>query len=314
MRKQHRFMGITSLIAVAFLVIVDRAAMAQVPPPVPIAQPPAGSIDFYLATGSQLSMQQEWEGAIEAYSKALKMDSRSAKALLGRGIAFMGQGDVDNAVKDFRAVVKIAPRSIDAFNGYLLQGQIAQSKGDLPGALAAYDKAIEIRPNDASARNTRAKAREAKGDHDGAIADYAQALTLQPRAAAFYAGRGRARTAKGDFDGAIADLDKSLELSPRESSFAVYRGDARRAMGDLKGALEDYEHAIAWNGRYAPAYVQRGLVKLLQGDEADAKTDFDQALELDPKLAANLQKSIESVKGQRKNNAPAPNRFSDRSP
>src|ERR1035438_2183057 len=60
-------------------------------------------------------------------------------------------------------------------------------------------------------------ARRAKGNLDGAIADYNRAIELNPKFAYAYNNRGLAKRAKGDLDSAFADFNKATKRSGRES-------------------------------------------------------------------------------------------------
>jgi tetratricopeptide (TPR) repeat protein len=60
--------------------------------------------------------------------------------------------------------------------------------------------------------------REYKGDLAGAIADYDRAIELDPRLAFAYRNRGNARLKKGDLAGAIADYEAFLKLAPNHPS------------------------------------------------------------------------------------------------
>ena len=66
---------------------------------------------------------------------------------------------------------------------YLKQGIEHFSKGDLAGAIADYDRALNADPKFAEAYFNRGKARRAQGDLDGAIADYEAAAELDPQLA-----------------------------------------------------------------------------------------------------------------------------------
>ena len=62
----------------------------------------------------------------------------------------------------------------------LKRGADRYLKGDLEGALAAYDRALTVEPNAADIYVKRGNVRHAKGDLNGALADFDQALTLDP--------------------------------------------------------------------------------------------------------------------------------------
>ncbi len=79
----------------------------------------------------------------------------------------------------------------------------------LPAVAAAQTSAFA--PN----YNNRGLAKEGKGDHDGAIADYNRAIELNPKYAGACNNRGLAKQAKGDLDGAIADYNRALELAAK---------------------------------------------------------------------------------------------------
>src|SRR5690349_15739335 len=66
---------------------------------------------------------------------------------------------------------------------YLRHGLVRFSKGDLDGAIADYNRALEIDPKSAEAYVDRGKARQVKHDLDGAIADYESAVSLDSRLA-----------------------------------------------------------------------------------------------------------------------------------
>ena len=86
-------------------------------------------------------------------------------------------------------------------------------KGDYDRAIADFDRAIQLKPDDAVAYANRGWAYDDKGDYDRAIADFDRAIQLKPDYADAYAGRGWAY-AKGDYDRAIADYDRAIQLKP----------------------------------------------------------------------------------------------------
>ena len=99
-----------------------------------------------------------------------------------------------------------------AYNG---RGSAKDDLKDYAGAIADYDKAIELDPKDASTYNNRAISKKNLKDYAGAIADYNKAIELDPQYAYAYNNRGIAKYDLKDYAGAIADYDKAIELNPK---------------------------------------------------------------------------------------------------
>jgi len=113
----------------------------------------------------------------------------------------------------------------------------------------------------------------------GAIADYNRAIELDPKYAAAYSNRGNAKQAKGDLDGAITDCSRAIELDPKDPMAHKYRGVAKKAKGDLEGAIADYNLAIELDPKYSAAYFHRGIAKQAKGDLKGAIDDINGAIE-----------------------------------
>jgi tetratricopeptide (TPR) repeat protein len=167
---------------------------------------------------------------------------------------------------------------------YRNRGNARADAGASAQAVADFDQAIRLRPNDASGYAGRARARLALRNIAGAIDDYDEALRLTPETASLYIGRGHARFVKGDLAPAIADFTEAIRLNPKSPSAFNRRGLAYRRSGDLTRALDDYTAAIVLNPVYALAYNNRGYVYEAQGRKEDAIADFQAALLLDPSL------------------------------
>jgi tetratricopeptide (TPR) repeat protein len=136
--------------------------------------------------------------------------------------------------------------------GELINRGIEKGKeGDLDGAMAAFDRAIELDPKDDAPYYNRAQVKRLKKDAAGAIADYNRAVELGSQNPAAYNNRGNARSENNDRDGAIADYTRAIELKPD----------------------------------YARAYYNRAVTKKAKGDTTGAEADFKAAAKLDPELA-----------------------------
>jgi tetratricopeptide (TPR) repeat protein len=134
----------------------------------------------------------------------------------------------------------------------------------------------------------RGLARRQQGDLPGAIADYDRAIELEPDDATAYTNRGLARYDQKDLPGAIADYDRAIELNPDDATAYTNRGNARRQQGDLPGAIADYDRAIELKPEYATAYTNRGLARRLKGDASGAVSDAETVRKLEPDNVSRL--------------------------
>jgi lipoprotein NlpI len=148
---------------------------------------------------------------------------------------------------------------------------VAASLGVVPTAGIAQSNSVDY--------FNRGVAEKANGDLEGAIADYNRAIELDPKFGAAYSNRGNAKQAKGDLDGAIADCDRAIELDPKDATAHKYRGVAKKAKGDLEGAIADYNRAIELDPKFAAAYFHRGIAKQAKGDLKGAIGDINGAIE-----------------------------------
>ena len=124
------------------------------------------------------------------------------------------------------------------------------------------------------------------GDLDGAIADFDRAIELNPKDDAPYYNRAQAKRLKKDTAGAIADYTRAIELGSTNPAAYNNRGNARSENNDRDGAIADYTRAIELKPDYARAYYNRAVTKEAKGDKTGAEADFKMAHKLDPALAS----------------------------
>jgi tetratricopeptide (TPR) repeat protein len=87
-------------------------------------------------------------------------------------------------------------------------------RGNLDGAIAAFERAIAAAPRNAAAYLNRGMAYQRKGDLDRAIADFDQVVRIDPGAARGYYNRSLALRAKGNGRRARSDEQRAIEIDP----------------------------------------------------------------------------------------------------
>ena len=116
-------------------------------------------------------------------------------------------------------------RSISA-ETYFTWGNTKYYLGDYKGAIADYDTAIRLNPDDTDAYNNRGIAKDNLGQHFAAIADFDTAIRLNPDYAEAYYNRGNAKGKLGQHLAAIADMippSASILILPRHTTIEDLR-------------------------------------------------------------------------------------------
>jgi tetratricopeptide (TPR) repeat protein len=119
-----------------------------------------------------------------------------------------------------------------------------ESHGNHASAIALYNRAIQISPENAGLYCNRGSAKGKEGDLEGEIADDTRALEINPQFAAAFCNRGTARGSRGDLDGEISDETSAINLAPDFMVAYRNRAWARSQKGDKKGASEDEAAAV----------------------------------------------------------------------
>jgi serine/threonine protein kinase/Flp pilus assembly protein TadD len=161
----------------------------------------------------------------------------------------------DEAVTYFRIAVALRPHNCGV---HLNLGFALNKRGDLPGAIAAYQKAIDLNPGYAAAYNNLGNALRHKGDLAGAMAALQKALDLDPDYAGAHYNMGGVLHAQGDVHGAIASCQKAIGLDPQLAGPHHLLGIALFDLGDLPGAVAALQKAIDLNADFAEAHCNLG--------------------------------------------------------
>lgn len=164
------------------------------------------------------------------------------------------------------------------------RAQAYVSAGDARKAVADFDAALDLAPQDAVARLGRGKLREQAGSLALAEADYSAAIAADPqgRNAAVtgeaYTRRGAVRMKRGRMDDAIVDLGEARRFNPKDPGPFKARGSYFLERGDAARAITELEQATALDPGDAEAHTLLGYARLRAGKAGEAVTAFTAAL------------------------------------
>lgn len=244
---------------------------------------PAGTAEDYYNRGNQYKDQGNLEQAIYDYSKAIKVNSKHAKAYYNRANSYVKQGKLSQAIEDYQKAVEINPQYTEA---YYNMGNTYEKQGNLPQAIASYSRALETNPKYSAAYCNRGNVYQAQGNLQQALDDYNKAIEINPNFAGVYSNRGNVYQAQGQSDKAIADYNKAIELSPQFAGFYANRGNIYQNQGNLQKAVEDYNSAVERDPKDSQSFYNRGLAYYGLDEYAKSLADYTTAASQNPSKEA----------------------------
>jgi tetratricopeptide (TPR) repeat protein len=209
---------------------------------------------------------------------------------------FKNATDQQVLLSHFSGPMRLGAREakVDISFSYLIAVKIQETVHESPSP-ASSPAAEESDSNLVNRGIEKAK----NGDLDGALADFNRAIELNPKDDVAYYNRAQAKRLKKNAGGAVADYTRAIELGSKNPAAYNNRGNARAENSDRDGAIADYTHAIELKPDYARAYYNRAVTKQAKGDATGADADFKTAEKLDPELAS------EKSGADSKNNRPS---------
>jgi tetratricopeptide (TPR) repeat protein len=235
-----------------------------------------------------------YDKAVKAFGRAIKKDSESAAAFLGRGEAHVRNEDYADARKDLDRAVSLDGTLASALS---LRG-VARFKAnkDRQGALKDLNAALKQDPTLVGALSLRSYVRlernpigvvissdevigQAKKDAEGALKldgkDYTAHLVL-------------AELHQEDkvLTKAVDHAERAVRASRSQSAEALLvRARIRVRVGDMSAAIDDLKKILILEDKHARAKTLLAGLLIEAGDLEQARFHLDQALEIDRNLA-----------------------------
>ena len=168
------------------------------------------------------------------FTKAANLNQNDYQIFLARAQARYSMNKFGGALADYDKVIELVPEHFVAhYNRGLLRAQV----GDDNRAIDDFDFVIRTEPDNILAIYNRALLRERTGNLRGAISDYTRILRAYPNFTYGYATRAKLRRKIGDFKGAVAD-----ETKVYKSDLDLMFGSARRT--NIKKVRKRSEHSL----------------------------------------------------------------------
>ena len=167
---------------------------------------------------------------------------------------------------------------------YNNEGLIRRERGEMEAAVASYEKALAVDPQNASAMWNlsdllHSQHRDLDRSDDLLLRSLAAGL---PEGIDFTVGRTVAYARGGESERALKLLEQALAAKPQDPRLHLLRGRYRLERHQCEKALGDFEAAARADSKNALAFASVGLARLCIGDGEGAAASFHRSLAINP--------------------------------
>ncbi len=180
-----------------------------------------------------------------------------------------------------RAAIRADPAS-----AWYETGNTHLANGEREAAIAAYDKALQLRPAFPEALRAGGAILRDSGSNDAALNFFGEALRLRPSYLDAVLDKGNLLHGLGRFDEAVATFDAALAVCPSHAGLLTNKGVVLHSAGHLNEACAALEAAIAAEPMMPNAYLNYAGYLMRVFRHAEALPVLDRALALKPDYPA----------------------------
>jgi Tfp pilus assembly protein PilF len=160
---------------------------------------------------------------------------------VNRAEAYFALGEKERALADYNSAIELAPENAKLYYNRAL---FYAAQADSETALRDLNAALSINPKFVAALQRRAKLYLIQDDFSAALADYSEAVHLQPRTAALWSERGYVYLRQREYDSAVKDEAEAIRLDPKLARAYFLRGAAFGDLGNSSNAVSDLVRAV----------------------------------------------------------------------
>ena len=236
----------------------------------------------WVSSGSVLALDQ----AETFFSQQIQSHRDEAFAFLMRAVVRCENDDLDHAVLDLDAALRLDPKYVPAL---IERAYLWQWRNRLDEALADVSKAIELDPRNCYAFVERGVFEYNKKEYDKAQRDFQTAIDMGSRTAVIYIARGMIFLNKHDPNKAFAELKQAQEIDPRHPD--VYAAIASMFLmgGNTNKALKVLDQAVEIDPLCADSHGNRAVILLSLGQYGKALDDLDEVVKVAPNSVRALR-------------------------
>jgi len=209
------------------------------------------------------------------------------------GATALRYGLTDAAIRYANLAVSLDPKH---YGGHSLLGTAYYKKGDVAAATAAFEKALELRPDLAEAHFNVGLVSFDTGALDKAESEFKQALAIKEDAnTAYYLAR--VHLGQKKLGQALDEAQRSLQLSPRASTYNL-KGVVLNQLGRYAEAAGSFQAGLVLVPDDINLQINLGIAQINNNEPGKARAVLEKVLPRiqDPALKAQVEGYLKTIK------------------
>lgn len=226
--------------------------------------------------------------------KPVKSDEKSPQYQYEKGVVALNYGLTEEAIRYGNLAVSLDPKH---YGGHSLLGNAYYRLGNYAAAAAAYEKALELRPDLAEAHFNLALACLETGAMERAEAEFKQANAIKQEAtSSFYLARIYLNQKK--FEQALDEAVKSIKMNPRSAGSYNLKGVILNQLGRFSEAAGSFQAGLVLAPKDINLRINLGIAYINSNEPGKAKPILEGVLSdiRDPVLKAKVESFLKSIK------------------
>jgi len=276
------------------------------------------NVEAFALLSSVYTKDRNYQSAISAFKKVIELDESRYQAHYGLGLVYLKTRNIKEAVTAMERAIKLKPdykeahyylgnayeelkdftKAADVYEtfvslnpespwtGYLRLGLSRMELNEFDKAIAAFQKALEEKPQDIKINYNLAQAYQKAGQYEKAEEAYGTLAQLNPQDANTYYGTIlRMYDEAGLQDKAIEAAKKLIKLNPNSEINVYNLGIMYMKLERFDEAIQAFQEVLAIRPDYAYAYYNIGFCYSKQKKQNEYIQAFEKFVELDPENA-----------------------------
>jgi tetratricopeptide (TPR) repeat protein len=250
--------------------------------------PYCGFVPIYQGMAERFVYLASMGLVIAGASAAMLLPTVPRRVVFGIGAIWIAWGAwrLSIRVQDWQQPIALYRHSLEATpRSAVLEenlGVVLRDAGDSDGALAAFQKAVELKPDYAGAIAAIADIHAAQGNRAQALDEYQRSLAIAPNDPKTLLNSAAALQQAGRTAEAEAQYRQVIALVPSDSAAYVDLESLYIQAGRHEDAIAMYKRAITVNPNAANAYFDLGVMFQELGQDDDALVFYKKVLQIKP--------------------------------